>query len=201
MRIAAFSLVTLLMAAPAGADPVTVGSYTATRDGGPISFSDGTLSFSGFGTPMGGLSPINADVRPGETLSLDARWSGMALTGIAALNGTVFDAGTYDLYCEWLASLNVPPSFVGGIVSVPFQFTARFVSGGSVYETLGVGLLTALIGEGDNEGLRIRAFSYDFDTEAAVAAAALTETPEPGALLLVVTGAAMVVRRLRCNGQ
>lgn len=175
----------MAIAVSALADPVTLGRFDV-RNGGHMTIANDEFSFEGFAVPGGGAGPFLLSVVPGTVLRIDARWLGMDLPGIATIGETSFETGSVladaQMFCEWLAEIDIPSTFVGDVLTAPFTFTGMLTWTGGSLALSGSGLATATIANQTIFGV-----SYEFDNPAV--------TPEPTTWIFVATGLALCYRK------
>lgn len=169
-----------------------VGDLSLSGDGFSLTASTGAL---GVFWPY--LQCNNPECGPGTTVSLDAHWDGLDVSGTATINGTTVRVGSLDptsggVLTDFSGSLTIPASFTEGALTAPFTFTGlfqypetpmlthRFPLFGSGTATLTFAPYQAYPG-----ALLLTDVRYEFSDEAPV--------PEPGSMLLMATGLAGVL--------
>jgi hypothetical protein len=150
-------VVTLALAAPAGAETIliTSGLFNWARSTGPTA----TVTLAGDGFTFGGrtgsgvFDPLNQctapECVPGASVSLRTVFAGLDLPGAATYNGVTYTGvgglmSPTSLSAQWSGTLLIPNDFTGGILTAPFQFTGLFLNpspAGSL-DLVGSGLTT-----------------------------------------------------------
>jgi hypothetical protein len=185
-------------AVPLRAEPITAGFLLGSSMSEPVSMSiqaDG-FAFGGRAAPWAGvfgpaMDCMNGRCAPDRNVRLDAFWSGSDLSGGAVWNDVEYDNAYME--AKWSGSLYIPQEFTGGIIRAPFTFEGAFYNGNAWLTLLGFGMASAEFGAITERGFQLSKINYAFgplDEE-------LTPNPEPGTLLLMGTGAAMLARKYR----
>ena len=211
-RIAVALLTFGIVCAPTAvsADPIHInaGALVADDFGGRMiaSSPDRGFSINAFGDAAGGIyEPVQrcnfgAECAPGAIVGLDALWSGGDFPGAATVDGTSYELGGFssasvlaDFTGTWIA-----PPFSGDTtarVQAPFTFSGRFFFPDSPpragLDLTGSGVATLDLQWGSVASWNVRGTRYDFS--------ASNVTPEPASLLLVASGAGILLRRRLCS--
>ena len=142
---------------------------------------------------------------PGDEVSLHAAWSGSDLSGQLGFEGQVYDdlgslEGLVGAVVDFTGSFIVPPFAPGATITAPFQLSGLFTipdafGTGRIEHTLtGSGTATISMSLGEFQFV-VDATRYDVSSQQPV--------PEPGTMLMVGFGTAVIMRRLgrRCCRQ
>ena len=213
-RIVAFATAALLsVAAPAAADTIRITSGTLVFPAAgvvPISveLSGDGFTFSGLAAPFDlFFSPYESCLVPacvaGSTLNLRTFGTGSNYRfATATYQGVTFgDLGRLtsanDIYTDWTGTVVFPQGFTGGTLTAPFAFSGTFQQSDFITVTrvnlFGSGTATLTFGPYGApvhpDAFGTESVRFDFDAAA--------PTPEPASLLLVATGLAGLVAKLR----
>jgi hypothetical protein len=212
--VALLLFVDLLAARAAAADPIRItgGSLVMNPTSGPIVLAgDREFTFDSRVDVAGGLfMPWDACslsvCEPGDTLGLNAGWSGNDLTGPATLDGISYAdvgalASSSSLIVRFVGTAVLPPLSSSATMTAPFSFTGTFfhsVDGNSIDDSLvgdGTATLTLSPSAGFPGAWHVDGAHYDFGE------AAPSPTPEPGSLLLMGGGMLLLAAFVRTRAR
>jgi hypothetical protein len=209
IAVAALTIGIAASAGPVYADPIriTQGALVGDSFGARLDAAshDGRFTISGAGDSVGGIyvayqCNFNDECQPGRSLTLDSRWSGSDFQGLARVDGAGYEmsgGNAANAFVSFTGFWSAPAFDGRSTTSIrsPFLFEGVFWYPDSFARhplmLVGSGIATLGLEWTPFNRWRVANTRYDFTTTAT------DPTPEPMSLLLLSSGAAVLLARRR----